>query len=111
MPSIFKHNNGHTGPDPVSLALKTISASTDKQKNTKAGQTWHDKCPAIPMQSFPPQVLQAAAEELSWLEEVSVFLNAGVYKVVGLEIILSFIYSTNGRRQIIVSLFGCTLQS
>lgn len=81
------------------------------RRTQKQGKTWHDKCPAIPIPSFPPQVLQAAAEELSWLEEVSVFLNAGVYKVLGLEIILSFIYSTNGKRQIIVSLFGCTLQS
>lgn len=58
-----------------------------------------------------PQFLQAAAEELPWLKEVSMlfFLDAGMYEAVRLQRIWSFILFTNRKKQIVGSLVAhCT---
>lgn len=70
MPSIFKHKNGHIGPDPLSPQHRKLSlpglGSGFLQKTTKAGQDSNDMRNPLLYYTLSalPQFLQAAAEEL-----------------------------------------------
>lgn len=115
VPSIFKLKNGHFGSGLLSPKHRKPSLQhrvVDSYRRTQK-QEKHDMINALlySLPLFLLNFLQAATEKLFGLEEMSVFLNAGVYKAVRLPIILPFTYSTNDKRQTTVSVFGYKLPS